>query len=378
MAALKCDVCGGGLSIDAGGETATCEYCGAKHSMERMREKVQEIKGTVSISGTVQTRHIGSEEDVKQWKQLLDKYMKNGDYEAALSIAQKILEAAPTDDEANKAYDELQEYRNFVIRGNILVEYRGEGKIVNIPEKVERIAKGAFQKCSIEQLKFPEGIKEIVRGAFEECSIEQLKFPEGFNGLMKSAFLGCFIKQLWLPEGLKEMGDGGTDGIFSLSDIEELVLPDTLERINQGIFFCTDVKDIKFGKGLKYIGQGALASFHDLETIELPESIEQIEPSAFPPFLRHLVVPQGFKGSVQILHDCRCLATLDASPEFIERAYGYFSQTPNLRKTKWYLEMEGPKKLERKKLGVCQYCGGEFKKVLMITVCSVCGKKKDY
>ena len=44
MGVLKCEVCSGTLSIDAGGQTATCDFCGAKHSMERMREKVQEIK----------------------------------------------------------------------------------------------------------------------------------------------------------------------------------------------------------------------------------------------------------------------------------------------------------------------------------------------
>ena len=40
MSVLTCDVCGGSLSIDAGGKTATCDCCGMKHSMERMREKV--------------------------------------------------------------------------------------------------------------------------------------------------------------------------------------------------------------------------------------------------------------------------------------------------------------------------------------------------
>ena len=40
MSVLTCDVCGGSLSIDAGGKTATCDCCGMKHSMERMREKL--------------------------------------------------------------------------------------------------------------------------------------------------------------------------------------------------------------------------------------------------------------------------------------------------------------------------------------------------
>ena len=64
MAVLSCDVCGGSLLIDAGGKTATCQYCGAKHSIERMREKVQEIKGTVSIEGEVNVAGIANVENL--------------------------------------------------------------------------------------------------------------------------------------------------------------------------------------------------------------------------------------------------------------------------------------------------------------------------
>jgi len=49
MAALKCDICGGNLMMGAGG-IATCDSCGMKHSTDRMKEKVQEIKGDVTVS----------------------------------------------------------------------------------------------------------------------------------------------------------------------------------------------------------------------------------------------------------------------------------------------------------------------------------------
>jgi hypothetical protein len=53
--------------MGAGGKTASCEFCGLQYSLERLREKIQEIKGTVSIEGSVQTRQTGTSEDVAQW-----------------------------------------------------------------------------------------------------------------------------------------------------------------------------------------------------------------------------------------------------------------------------------------------------------------------
>ena len=37
---IKCDLCGGELLMDAGGQTASCVNCGMKHSLERVREKL--------------------------------------------------------------------------------------------------------------------------------------------------------------------------------------------------------------------------------------------------------------------------------------------------------------------------------------------------
>ena len=51
MAALVCDLCGGKLIMGAGG-IATCESCGMEHSADRMKEKVQEIKGTVRVDNS--------------------------------------------------------------------------------------------------------------------------------------------------------------------------------------------------------------------------------------------------------------------------------------------------------------------------------------
>ena len=50
MSALTCDICGGNLAMNESGEFAICESCGMKHTKERVKVKVQEVKGVVEIT----------------------------------------------------------------------------------------------------------------------------------------------------------------------------------------------------------------------------------------------------------------------------------------------------------------------------------------
>lgn len=48
MSALVCDLCGGKLIIGTGG-TAVCDSCGIEHSLERVRQKYQELQNVVHV-----------------------------------------------------------------------------------------------------------------------------------------------------------------------------------------------------------------------------------------------------------------------------------------------------------------------------------------
>lgn len=50
MSALTCDICGGNLAMNESGDFAVCESCGMKHTKERVKVKVQEVKGVVEIT----------------------------------------------------------------------------------------------------------------------------------------------------------------------------------------------------------------------------------------------------------------------------------------------------------------------------------------
>lgn len=58
--ALLCDICGGSLAMHEGGEYAVCEMCGMKYYTGRLREKVQEIRGSVVVEGSVNVEGLAN------------------------------------------------------------------------------------------------------------------------------------------------------------------------------------------------------------------------------------------------------------------------------------------------------------------------------
>ena len=85
MAALVCDLCGGKLVMGAGG-IASCECCGMEYSTDRMREKVQEIKGVVRVDNS----HM-----VDNYLEMAHAALEAGNHAEAESYCNKIIEIDP-------------------------------------------------------------------------------------------------------------------------------------------------------------------------------------------------------------------------------------------------------------------------------------------
>lgn len=85
MAALVCDICGGKLIMGAGG-IATCESCGMEHSADRMKEKVQEIKGTVRVDNS----HM-----IENYFKMAENALDASNNEEADNYCNKIIEIDP-------------------------------------------------------------------------------------------------------------------------------------------------------------------------------------------------------------------------------------------------------------------------------------------
>lgn len=85
MAALVCDLCGGKLVMGAGG-IAVCDSCGMEYSTERMREKVQMIKGSVQIDNS----NMGD-----TWMRLAMSAAQAGNQKEAYDYYAKVIEVEP-------------------------------------------------------------------------------------------------------------------------------------------------------------------------------------------------------------------------------------------------------------------------------------------
>lgn len=85
MKALVCDLCGGKLVMGAG-KIATCDSCGMIHSTERIKEKIQEIKGTV---------HVDNAHLVDNYLSMANDAYESDNKKAAEEYCNKIIEVNP-------------------------------------------------------------------------------------------------------------------------------------------------------------------------------------------------------------------------------------------------------------------------------------------
>ena len=85
MAALVCDICGGKLIMGSGG-IAVCDSCGMEHSQDRMKEKIQEIKGVVQVDNS----HM-----VDNWMKMGTSAAQAGNHKEAYDYFTKVIEVDP-------------------------------------------------------------------------------------------------------------------------------------------------------------------------------------------------------------------------------------------------------------------------------------------
>lgn len=345
MEKLCCDICGGTLIMQSGGKVAICDSCGMQYSVERIREKVQEIKGTVSIEGTVKTQDA-----------------------------------------------------DFIIRGGVLERYNGNDVHVIIPDSVVEIDKEAFARCvGIQSIIFPSSVKRVGTSAFCGCeSLDGIKLPDEIEEIGNNAFLGCrSLKQIDLPESLVLIGKWA----FSMTGITSITIPSHVTRIGDGAFFeCKALTEVSLPDGLKEIGNRAFYNCTRLEVINIPDQVEggkrKLENTfGFCTALQKIVISEKQKERLFVGkgYQDALIPVRDIFEEKIENDYadddGYTTEYSYSDKNcgSWYLkfkrelEEENQRKTqERRRLeGKCQHCGGAFSG-LFTKRCTKCGKYKDY
>lgn len=330
MEKLKCDICGGQIEMQADGKRGVCLNCGTAYSLDRMREMFSGVK--VSVTGT--------NEDVEQWKALVNTYLKALDFTAAENVINKILEAAPTDTFANGLYPRVHDWFSMDIQNGVLVKYKGQAPEVEIPHGVKEIGGKAFMEDkTLVKVKIPDSVTRIGFDAFYDCtSLTSVEIPNSVTLIGSQAFGIC-------------------------TSLTSVVIPNSVTEIGESAFqWCTSLKSVVIPNTVASIGNTAFSGCKSLTSVEIPNSVTSIG-------------YQAFSG-------CKSLAELHL-PQNVELCGNCFDQCTSLFRTETPIACKdvvcvfsnGPIGWRSERL--CQHCGGEFKGVFS-KVCSKCGKPKDY
>lgn len=137
---------------------------------------------------------------------------------AYVSIPSTVSEIEP---EAFAQTPYLENWKNsptgsdFLIVGDgILLAYKGNAGVVELPQGVKKIAGGAFaDHTEIFKVECQDGLTEIGEGAFAGCS--QLSSLSGMGHIKKiadRAFAGCPLTQIHLGNGVTQVGLGAFSG----------------------------------------------------------------------------------------------------------------------------------------------------------------------
>lgn len=171
----------------------------------------------------------------------------------------------------------------FVIKGNRLVTYKGNEKIIYVPEKIEVIESCAFwDNQNIEKVILPESLKNMGGDTFYNCkNLCFVNIPKNVEAMGNNPFAGCPLIEI-----------ENESPYFTL---EGNALYQDKKIIWYSIKGSREEKEYEIRKGTTVIGKHCFYLCDDLEKVTVPESVRVMENNPF-------------SGCTKISLDCRTKA----------------------------------------------------------------------
>lgn len=196
---------------------------------------------------------------------------------------------------------------------------------VSLPSTLKTIGEYVFAGCSeLSSIEIPTGTKNIGTTTFNRCiklykdnflilnnvlydclsEEETIEIPKGVTKIsgMPSQKPGCgegMLKRFIIPDTVKAIGKYA----FSTINIETLELPSSVEKIEKSAFYrCANLKEIHLNEGLKSIGNQAFANTA-IRSAKIPETVTKLGAEVFYGCnrLRDISIPESVKS---IGNDC--------------------------------------------------------------------------
>ena len=187
-----------------------------------------------------------------------------------------------------------------------LSNYWGEETEVEIPAEyrgkpVTRIGMGCFSNITITVTKviIPESVNTVGYGAFERCKNLTIEGTENIRSVEKRAFAQC---ELLEEVSFKNLENIGESAFCDMDGLGEVSLSDELTRIGEFAFYNSGLKEINLGKNISFIGNAAfgytpwlkeqqgtvivgdsiLIQMEEKEQVVIPEGVKMISTSSDP------------------------------------------------------------------------------------------------
>lgn len=160
-------------------------------------------------------------------------------------------------------------------------------KKIELPDTLKVIGASVFSKLKMDSLHVPASVEEIGARAFSGCELGSITVAEGnahyksvdncvigpvtdHEGTRTVLLFGCKNSRIPNDGSFSEIYDAAFSGVVGL---DELVIPDSIEKIGSGVFSDSDMRSLKIGKGLNTIRYGAFFHCENLTKITVdPEN----------------------------------------------------------------------------------------------------------
>ena len=169
----------------------------------------------------------------------------------------------------------------FVVENGVLVDYKGPGGDVVIPEGVTQIKRwDPNWHAPVTSLTLPDSLVSIGDSAFRDCDqLTSVYFGSGLQSIGSSAFRRTGIVDLELPDSLTELGTYAFD---SCPELRSVNTGNGLTEIIRNAFSnCPKLENLTIGSGIKIIYYFAFENCPSLTGVVIPPSVNNAYDNAF-------------------------------------------------------------------------------------------------
>jgi len=131
-----------------------------------------------------------------------------------------------SEDKEKKRYDKIIYYdpNDFVIKGTVLIKYRGNSANIIIPDGFTEIGENAFEKKQITSVIIPNTVTSIGKDAFALNGITNITIPNSVT------FIGEYV--------------------FDINQLTKIIIPNSVTFIGRGAFWSNQIYEITIGENV--------------------------------------------------------------------------------------------------------------------------------